>query len=366
MKNATKLFTKVLFFTGLFLLALTVGYFLTIYNKIVVTSPKIITLTPSPTPTPDPMRIRNILLLGYAGGDHDGATLTDTIILARIYPNENKIKLISIPRDIWVPIPISKDIKQNFKINHAFAIGLDDKKYPDKADEYKGLSGAGALAKMEVEKITGLTPENFVAVNFSGFQSVVDNIGGVNVNVPFTFEDKYYPIKGLENESCGKDDTEVKVLTATLSGQLLEEQFTCRYETIRFVKGPTSMNGETALKFVRSRHSDVNGSDFGRSLRQQAFLIGIKDKLLKLGSIPKIVTLINTVSKNVITDIDFKKGLELLSEQENLKDFKIETLSLTTDNVLSESTSSDRQYILIPKAGDGNWEEVHKFIQDNI
>jgi len=154
MKNATKLFTKVLFFTGLFLLALTVGYFLTIYNKIVVTSPKIITLTPSPTPTPDPMRIRNILLLGYAGGDHDGATLTDTIILARIYPNENKIKLISIPRDIWVPIPISKDIKQNFKINHAFAIGLDDKKYPDKADEYKGLSGAGALAKMEVEKIT--------------------------------------------------------------------------------------------------------------------------------------------------------------------------------------------------------------------
>lgn len=348
------------------MLALTIGYFFTIYKKIVVTSPKSATTTPSPTPTPDPLRIRNILLLGYAGGDHDGATLTDTIILARIYPKENKIKLISIPRDIWVPVPITKDSTQNFKINHAFAIGLDDKKYPNKADEYKGLAGAGALAKLEVATVTGLTPENFVAVNFSGFQSIVDSIGGVTVNIPLTFEDKYYPVKGLENETCGKDEAEIKALTATLSGQLLEKEFTCRYETIKFVKGSTTMDGETALKFVRSRHSDVNGSDFGRSLRQQAFLVGVKNKLLKLGSIPKIISLINTASKNVITDIDLKKGFELFNEQEGLSDIKIEMLSLTTDNVLIESTSADHQYILIPKAGDGNWDEVHKFIQDNI
>ena len=318
------------------------------------------------TPTPDPLRIRNILLLGYAGGDHDGATLTDTIILARIYPKDQKIKLISIPRDIWVQIPISKDDSQNFKINHAFAIGLDNKKYPDKEEKYKSLYGAGLMAREAVAKVTGIMPENFVAINFNGFKSIVDNLGGVTVNVPFSFEDKFYPITGLEKDTCGKSDEEVEALTATMSGDLLEEEFTCRYETLDFTKGSTTMDGETALKFVRSRHSETNGNDFGRALRQQAFLVGVKNKLLKIGSIPKIITLANSLSKNVMTDIDFKTAFQILNEQETLTDFTIEPLSLTTDNVLMEGQSSDGQYILTSKDGENNWSSVQQFIHDNI
>jgi anionic cell wall polymer biosynthesis LytR-Cps2A-Psr (LCP) family protein len=366
MEKKSRLFINLLFLCGLFFLALSVGYVVSIYKKVVVTNPNVVKTTPAPTPTPDPLRIRNILLLGYAGGDHDGATLTDTIILARIYPKDKKIKLISIPRDIWVPIPVSKNITQSFKINHAFAIGLDDKMYPDKDSPYKGLYGAGTLARSMVSTVTGIMPENFIALNFDGFRNIVNSLGGVEVNVPFTFEDKYYPIKGLEKDTCGRDDTEMKSLQATLSGQLLEQAFTCRYETIKFEKGKTVLDGETALKFVRSRHSDINGNDFGRALRQQAFLLGVKNKLLKIGSIPKLITTANTLSKNVLTDIDLKTALQIISEQETMTDFKIETLSLTTDNVLKESTSSDHQYILIPKDGENNWNGVQKYIRDNL
>jgi len=358
--------TGVFFFVGLFLLALSATYFITIYKRVVVENKSSTKITPLPTPTPDPLRIRNILLLGYAGGDHDGATLTDTIILLRIYPRDQKIKLISIPRDLWVQIPISKGNFENFKINHAFAIGLDNIKYPDKEEQYKSLYGAGMLVRETVSKAIGILPENFIAINFDGFRSIVDSLGGVTVNVPFSFEDKFYPIKGLEKDSCGKSEDDIKALTATMSGDLLEKEFTCRYETIDFHKGNTKMDGETALKFVRSRHSDTNGNDFGRALRQQAFLIGIKNKILNIGSVPKIITLANTLSKNVLTDIDFKTAFQIFSEQETLSDFKIETLSLTTDNVLEESKSSDGQYILIPKEGENNWTGVQKFIQENI
>ena len=88
MIKKSKVFTRLFFFLGLFLLALSAGYFFTIYKRIVVKNDAQVETTPFPTPTPDPLRIRNILLLGYAGGDHDGATLTDTIILARIYPKD--------------------------------------------------------------------------------------------------------------------------------------------------------------------------------------------------------------------------------------------------------------------------------------
>ena len=146
-KKKFNILNKIFLLAGLFLVSLSITYFVLIYNNIVVSKPNIINSTPSPTPTPDPLRIRNVLLLGYAGGDHDGATLTDTIMLARIYPKENKILLISIPRDIWVEIPISKNESEHFKINHAFAIGLDDKKYSDKDEQYKGLYGAGKTGR---------------------------------------------------------------------------------------------------------------------------------------------------------------------------------------------------------------------------
>ena len=151
-----------------------------------------------------------------------------------------------------------------------------------------------------------------------------------------------------------------------MSGQLLEKEFTCRFETLKFEKGKISMDSETAWKFVRSRHSETNGKDFARSVRQQALIIGIKNKLLRLGTIPKIVPILNTVSKYVLTDIDIKTGVDIITEQPIPKNIEIKTISLSIENVLQEALSFDRQYILTPKDSEDNWSVVHDYISEQL
>jgi LCP family protein required for cell wall assembly len=352
------------------LLGLSFTFLYKVYKRILVSTPDIITIgstaPATPTPTPDPLAPKNILLLGYAGGNHEGATLTDTIMVAHVDPRKEDVTLISVPRDLWVPIPTDASSTEKSKINAAFAIGLDDKKYPNKLPQYKGVAGAGKLAEDMVGMATGLRIDNFVAINFEGFKKMIDILGGVDVYVPETFEDKFYPITGKENDTCGKSDEELNAINATMSGQLLEKEFTCRFETISFVKGKTTMDSETALKFVRSRHSETNGNDFARSTRQQALIIGIKNKLLKFSSIPKIVPLINSMSKYVLTDIDIKTALDIFSKQTLPKSVDIKTINLSIENVLQESVSSDHQYILIPKNSEDNWGVIHDYIQEQL
>ena len=223
------------------------------------------------------------------------------------------------------------------------------------------------MAKNLVKEITNLKVDNFISINFEGFKKIINILGGIEVNVPYSFKDEYYPIKGLENDPCDKTEEEIKALTATMSSYLLEHEFKCRYETIEFKKGgPQVLDAETALKFVRSRHSNENGGDFQRALRQQALISGIKDKLIRINSIPKLVSLINVLADNVQTDIDIKTALNLLAKQEDINDIKIKSLVLTTDNVLREGVSQDGQYILLPKNAEGDWSQVHKFIQENL
>lgn len=352
---------------GLFFISVAISYLFFLYKNVYV-APIAQALNPksTPTPTPDPLAPRNVLLLGYGGAGHEGGTLTDTMIVAHIIPKSKLVYLISIPRDIWVPIPMKNDTK-NFKVNHAFSIGIDDKRYPDKLPQYTGISGAGQLSKEMVKLITGLEIHNFISVNFDGFKNIVNTLGTIKVNVPYYFKDEYYPIKGKEDDTCGLTEEQFKAIHATLSGQLLEQEFKCRFETVEFDKGIAEMDGETALKFVRSRHSTINGSDFGRSLRQQAFIIAIKNKLLSFGSITKIIPALNNLSKNTQTDIDLKTALNLVTDNfQEASDFEIKTVSLNTDNVLTETISWDKQYILIPKKGEGQWEDIHKFIQESI
>lgn len=319
----------------------------------------------TPTPTIDPMSPKNVLVMGYGGAGHDGGALTDTMIVAHIIPKENKIFLISIPRDTWVELTI-KDTPDHYKINHAFAIGIDDIRFPDKKDEYKGVSGGGILAKQAVEKVTGLKIDYFVSIDFNGFKNIIETLGGVEVYVPYSFSDEYYPIKGMEEDVCGKSEEDLEAIHATMSGDLLEKEFKCRYETLNFEKGNVKLDGDTALKFVRSRHSEVNGNDFGRSMRQQALISAIKDEMLSLGNITKIISLINNISKNVLTDIDIKSAVQLLTENYNLTDIDIASISLNTDNVFVESKSEDRQYILIPKSGKDNFRDVHLFVEEQL
>lgn len=279
----------------------------------------------------------NVLLLGMGGTGHSGGGLTDSIILINIDPSNKKAALISIPRDLWV--------SGNYKINASYInVG------------YENLRGV-------IQEVTGLRPNYFVSTDFGSFSKLIDSFGGVEVDMPKTFDDPLYPIKGEENNTCGKTEAEITTLKSQYSDFNLEKQFTCRYEYLHFEKGKVMVNGETALKIARSRHGD---SDFGRSLRQFAILRGFLAKLISLESFKNIELTFNTIIKSVKTNANLEtvKDLAQIFGEPSL--YKITEIQLTDQNVLMSSKSSAGAYILIPKVGINNFSEVKKFISDSL
>ena len=278
----------------------------------------------------------NILLLGHGGTGHAGGLLTDSIIVVHVNVNTKKTTLISVPRDLW--------ISDNAKIN---TVGIN------------GFQNSMPV----VSSVIGLPINYFVAVNFSGFNKIIDDLGGITVNNPTVLDDSFYPIAGEENNLCGKTEAEVNTLKTKYSGYSLETQFTCRYEHLHFDAGPTNLDGKTALKFVRSRHGD---SDFGRSARQFAVLAGIKDKIISFQALGKFDDIVGTLSQIVKTDLDAGTIKSLVQILGDPKSYSTKQIQLTTNNVLMEGKSAQGAYILMPKSGDLNFSEVQNYIKTNI
>ena len=103
-------------------------------------------ITPVPSVKSEIVTDNNILFLGYGGAGHDGGNLSDVLMVLHFDPIGKKAALISVPRDLWVDIPIRSDISENHKINAAYAIGGDDKKYGLKEPQYRGEAGGGNMA----------------------------------------------------------------------------------------------------------------------------------------------------------------------------------------------------------------------------
>ena len=326
-----------LLFAGVFLIGLMGSYLvLTLLNKPKPQAQAVQKSEPEEETPFEPIEIEgsyNAVLLGSGGKGHSGGTLTDSIIVVSVDPANKKASLISVPRDLWVP--------GNRKINAEVV-----------ANGYGGL-------KSTLDGITGLEIKNHIAIDFDSLISLINNLGGIEVDVPNEFDDYFYPIKGRENEICGMTAEEVASAHQKYSGFELEKQFTCRWEHVHFDKGVTKISGEEALKLARSRHGD---SDFGRSARQFAILKGILNKLLSSGSLEKIDETFKDFSKLVDADIDLKTARQLAKLFGNPSEYKINELHLSTQNVLSEGKSSEGAYILFPKTGNFNFTEIKKFI----
>ncbi len=329
-----------------------------------------VTVTPKPPSIDESLssgRPIDILLLGYGGPNHDGPYLTDSMILVRIDIQNKRISLISIPRDLWLKLPIEKGSSGTFeKINSAYVIGMDDRTYPNKPQEYKSTAGVGNMVKYAVKTVTGFDVQRFAALDFDGFVQAVDALGGVDVNVSVTFDDYEYPVEGKENDLCDHKPEELPTLTQELITISPEQIFPCRYEHIHFDSGLQHMDGSAALKFVRSRHSEIGGSDFGRSNRQRNFMEGVKNKVMSLGLIPKLLPLYHSLSGHVQTDLTLSEIGTLLSKADNFSKFEIRSVGLSDQNMLHYTFSSDGQYILSPKGGTDNWGTVQKWIKNEI
>lgn len=310
----------------------------------------------------------NVLLLGIGGRGHDGPELTDTIILASIDKSANDVALVSIPRDLWVP-------DMEAKINHVYAYGQEKDK--DGLDD----------AKEAVSTLLGVPVHYAFRIDFTGFTRAVDHVDGLDIEIENSFTDPKYPITGKEDDLCGlkieEEDTDgVKIQVvkdATGSAIPLSEidekndPFTCRYETLSFKKGSTHMDGETALKFVRSRHgTNGEGSDFARSARQQKILLAFREKVLSsetLTSPKTVISLIATFGDSIHTDIQdddislfAKLGTKV--DPQNIRRIVLDATSEDSKLEFGLPENHLGQSVLIPKNND--WTELGEYIQSEI
>ncbi|MFH0929876.1 MAG: LCP family protein [Candidatus Moraniibacteriota bacterium] len=258
----------------------------------------------------------NILLVGLAGKNYPGANLTDSIIVASVNPKTFQTALLSIPRDLYVQIP---DTNYYTKINALYARSQDKDK--------SGKSGVDDLKKV-IADITGQPIDYYIALDFDGFKQIINELGGIKVQVPKDLHDERYPGPNYS------------------------------YQTFDIKQGLQTIDGETSLKFARTRH-DEDG-DFGRAYRQQLILESARSKAFSLETllnIPEISNLLGTLGEHLRTDIQLD---ELNSVIDLIK--KIDTH--TTANKVLDAGKSDsvmavshvflggvRAFILIPRTG---------------
>ncbi len=127
------------------------------------------------------------------------------------------------------------------------------------------------------------------------------------------------------------------------------------------------MDGETALKYARSRHSLQDGTDFGRAKRQQKVLEAVKDKVLSFGIITKILPLLDEAKKFLRMDLEFDQIKKLLLEAQQESDkYKINNLVPSLENYLKNGVSDGGQFILIPNEGIDEWDEMRLWIDQSI
>jgi len=273
----------------------------------------------------------NILLLGMGGKNHDGGGLTDTIMLASLKPSTKEVAMISIPRDMSIPWPGHGWIK----INNINA-------YAEVSDPG---SGSQELA-MSLEELLDIKIHYYARIDFDGFTKVIDELGGLEVNVDNTLDDYRYPIRGQEDN----------------------ENYFSRFEHLHFDKGWQRMDGELALKYARSRHAEgIEGSDFARARRQQKIIEAVKEELfsshtfLRPGLISKIIGHVNDH-----LDTNLSIG-EMVKFWNLFKDVHGDSISNSVlddgpGGFLVASRSTAGAYILIPRFG--NYNALKDYVQN--
>jgi len=305
----------------------------------------------------------NVLLLGMRGADlPGGGLLADTIIVASLKPQENKLSMISIPRDLYVTVPGTQDRQ---KINAVHAYGEQDGKKRGMED-----------MKTVIEEVTGLPIHYAVSTNFAGFKQLVDAIGGIDVNLEKPFEE---PMQFNEAKVCdsevftvptGKYEIKRKHKTDGRV-QIVAQYPLCTNPNLecggdfRLPAGPQTLTGAQALCYVRSR---VTTSDFERAKRQQIVIDLIKQKLLSAGTLSdfeKLNGIADSLGDNVRSDFEpweMKRIYEFYTGMQNPQLFQ-RVLENSEEGLLyNPPMTKETGYILLP-IGD-NYDKIHEMAKN--
>lgn len=279
---------------------------------------------------------RNVAVLGYGGAGHDGAYLSDSIMVISLAPGDRATTLISVPRDLWVQIPPNSG--QYSKLNAAFQDGVENGYGADSSRLSAGQLAGGEEAAAKVSDITGLDVPYFIAINFQGFRELVDALGGVDVNVPVAFTAQY-PIN---------DDPQINP----------------GWKTIHFTTGEQHMSGERAIEYARARYvtdPPSEGSDFARSARQQILIRAIITRLRAPGAWPGLSGALDALQRAIYTNLSLA---DLAAFTFKLDLNHAARVGLSDSNVLVGAQSGDGQDILLPRNGD--WDAVKQYVASQL
>jgi LCP family protein required for cell wall assembly len=264
--------------------------------------------TPGPI-TSAPNQPFNVLLLGSDNDtkfepDH---VLTQTMILVRVNPQTHSVVMLSIPRDLWVPLSTGGSAK----IDAAYSYG-----------------GAAAAIRT-VENNFGVPIHYWVWIGLGGLVQLVNQLGGVNIVAQMPILDDEYPYD------------------LTGNNPYLQAR-------IAILPGPQRLGGVDALEYVRSRHGDIL-SDIARSQKQQQFLLDIKAaaKTLGLADVPSIAS---SLGNSVKTDMSITQLNSLLPLAKAFSDGDV-TEVIMLGNDYSSVTESDGEDALAPA-----WTEINALV----
>lgn len=233
----------------------------------------------------------NILLMGVDTRENDRGR-SDALMVVSLDPKRDTMQLVSIPRDTRTTI-VGKGMED--KINHAYAFGGSD------------------MTVATVEELLDVNMDYYVRMNMSGLKDLVDQLGGITVGNDIAWQD-------------GKYD---------------------------FGFGPTKMDGDKTMHFVRMRKQDPNG-DFGRTKRQRQVIQGIVEKGASVGSVTKISGMIDIMGANMATNMDFNDMKKLLSGYKNTRN------NLVSYQMQGSGTKIDGTYYMI--VDDEEIAKVHEMI----
>ncbi len=233
----------------------------------------------------------NIVLLGLDQRPNDNeGTRSDTMLIVSVDQDSGTANILSIPRDLWVKIPGHG----NNRVNAAYFWGDIDR--PGK--------GGPPLVKETIQQNFGIKVDYFAEVNFDGFRSIIDSIGGITLDVKKPLLDSEYPT----------EDYGIK--------------------RIFIPAGLQHMNGQTALEYARSRHAD---SDLGRNQRQQEVLLAVREQGINLGLLTnsQLQTALQGAIKTDLTPGDMLAlgRIAVGMKKESIKQFSIDA-NITTNVVI--------------------------------
>ncbi|MGD6817053.1 LCP family protein [Metabacillus sp. 113a] len=219
----------------------------------------------------------SILIMGvedYSSGGEGGRS--DTLIVVTLNPKEKSMKMLSIPRDTLVDVEGHGETK----ITHAYSYGGKE------------------LAVQTVEDFLDIPIDYYATVNFEAFKKVIDELNGVEVDVPFDFYEK--------SDETGK--------------------------RIYFTEGKQTLDGEEALAYARMRKQDPRG-DFGRNDRQKEIITAIIKKATAPQNIMKVDDIANQIAENVETNLRISEALGFQQSYSGFKTDQIDQLKIEGEDL---------------------------------